>query len=77
MPLAAWHPGIDQRQLDIVQGIGTGQQVEGLEDEADLAVAQGGQPGVGQVRDQVAVQPVLAAVRAVQATDDVHQRRLA
>ena len=31
--------GVDQRQLDVVQGGGAGQQVEGLKDEADFFVA--------------------------------------
>ena len=31
--------GVDQRQLHVVQRVGARQQVEGLEDEADLAVA--------------------------------------
>ena len=35
--------GIDHRQLDIAERVGARQQVELLEDEADLAVAQGGE----------------------------------
>ena len=40
-PLGAREAGVDQRQLDVVQGVGARQQVEGLEDEADLLVADG------------------------------------
>ena len=36
-------PGVDEGQLDVVEGGGARQQVEGLEDEADLAVADRGQ----------------------------------
>ncbi len=39
--LAARHAGVDQRQLDVLQRVGARQQVEGLEDEADLLVADG------------------------------------
>ena len=34
---------VDERQLDVVEGGGAGEQVEGLEDEADLLVADAGQ----------------------------------
>ena len=37
---------IDERQFDVVQGRGTGQQVKGLEDEADLPVADMGELAV-------------------------------
>ncbi len=37
-PLLGRHPGIDQRQLDVVQRIGPGQQIERLEHEPDLLV---------------------------------------
>src|SRR6185436_8361290 len=48
-PHAARHAGVDERQLDVLQGIGAGQQVEGLEDEADLLVADRRELGVVQV----------------------------
>ena len=34
---------VDQRELDVVQRRGAGEQVEGLKDEADLAVADAGE----------------------------------
>ncbi len=37
-PLPRADAGVDQRQLDVVQRGGARQQVERLEDEADLAV---------------------------------------
>ena len=50
---------IDQGQLDVVEGGGAGQQVEGLEDEADLLVADAGELVVVELADQLAVEPVL------------------
>ena len=35
--------GVDERQFDVVQAVRTGQEVEGLEDEADLLIADGGE----------------------------------
>ena len=69
-------PGVTQRQLDIAPGRHRGQQVELLEDEPDLLVADLGQLGLGHLRDVRAVQLVVPARRVVQATQDVHQRRL-
>ena len=47
-------------QLDIVQRGGAGEQVEGLEDEADFLVADAGEFVVVQLADEVTVQPVVA-----------------
>jgi hypothetical protein len=68
---------VDQRQLDVVQRGGAGQQVEGLEDEADLLVADARQLVVVQFADQLAVEPVAALGGRVEAADQVHQRGLA
>ena len=76
-PLLGPHAGIHQRQLDIVQAGGPGKQVEGLEHEADLLVADPGQLVVLQLGDPVAVEPVLPGRGAVQAADQVHQGGLA
>ena len=76
-PLLLGHPGVDEGQLDVVQGGGPGQQVEGLEDEADLAVADRGQLVVVHLRDHLAPQHVGAAAGRVQAAHDVHEGRLA
>ena len=66
--------GVDQRQLNVGKGCGTRQQVEALEDEADLAAAHGGQLVFTEVADVLAVQKVVAAGGLVQAADDVHHR---
>ena len=76
-PFLGRHAGVDQRQLDVVQGAGAREQVERLEDEADLLVADPGQLGVGQVRHALPVEPVLARRGRVEAADHVHQRALA
>jgi len=59
---------VDQRQFDIVQRSGPGQQVEGLEDEADLFVADARQLIVVQFTDQLVVEPVLPFGGRVQAS---------
>ena len=53
------------------------QQVEGLEDEADLAVADRGQLVVVHLRDDLAAQHVAPLAGRVEAADQVHQGRLA
>ena len=68
---------VDQRQLHVVQRSGARQQVEGLEDEADLTVADARQLIVVQVADAMSVQCVGALAWRIQAADQVHQRRLA
>ena len=71
------HAAVDQRQPDVVQGAGAAEQLERLEDEADGAVAQLGQLGVGEGRDVAAADPQQPVGRPVQAAEQVHQRRLA
>ena len=68
---------VDQRQLHVVQRAGAGQQVEGLEDEADFLVADAGQLVVIQFADQLTVEPVVALGRRIEAADQVHERGLA
>ena len=50
-----------------------GQQVEGLEDKADLAVADAGQFIVVELGDKVAIESVAALGWRVEAADLVHQ----
>ena len=73
----AAHTGIDQWCLDVFQCTGARQQVEVLEHEADLAVAQFGELVGVQLSDIAPLQDVAAAVGYVQAAEDVHQGRLA
>ena len=76
-PLLLGDPRVDHGQLDVVEGGGARQQVEGLEDEADLAVADLRQLVVAHLRDHLAAQDVVALGGRVQAADEVHERRLA
>ncbi len=68
---------VDERQLHVVQRSGAGKQIEGLEDESDFLVADARQLIVVQFADQLAVEPVLALGRRIEAADQVHQRRFA
>ncbi len=68
---------VEQRQLDVLEGVGARQQVEVLEHEADLVVADLGAAVAVEVRDLDAVEHVAAGGRPVETADDVHQRRLA
>ena len=61
--LVAGHAGVHERQLDVVQGAGARQEVERLEDEADLLVADAGQFVIVQFRDVVAIKPVFSLRR--------------
>src|ERR1700760_897144 len=53
--LGGWRSVIDQRQLDVVQSRSTGEQVEGLENESDLTIADTRQFVVIQIADQMAI----------------------
>ena len=68
---------VEQRQLDVVERRRPGQQVEALEHESDLLVAHDGELVLRHARDVLAVEEVFAAGGAVEAAEDVHQRRLA
>src|ERR1700686_316937 len=74
---AVTRPGVDQRHLDVVQRSGARDEVEALEHESDLAVANPRQLVVRELRHIGPVKQVTAAARYVEAADDVHQRRLA
>src|SRR5207237_2024109 len=61
----------------VLQRARAGKQLEALEDESDLEVPHVGQLVVGQLAHIAAGEAVPAAGRDVQASDDVHERRLA
>jgi hypothetical protein len=65
---------VDERELDIVERGGAGEEVEGLEDEADFFIADAGELVVIELGDIVTVEPVAALRRGVEAADEVHQR---
>ena len=68
---------IDHRQFDIAEGVDARQQVELLEHEADLAVAQARQAVGVEALDRRAGEPVVAAGRPIEAADQVHEGGLA
>jgi len=64
--------GVDQRHLDVVQRRRPRDQVEGLEDEADLAVAHRRQDVALKLFNRQAVQQILAVGGSIEAADQVH-----
>ena len=74
-PFPAADTGVDQGQGDIVQGGDAGQEVEVLEDEANVLVADDGQFIVAEVGDFLAAELIRTRRRPVQAAQDVHERR--
>ena len=68
-PNLAVGPGIDHRQLDIGARIDARQQVELLEDEAQLAVAQLGEAVASERLDGDAVKAVMPPRRPVETAD--------
>ena len=68
---------IDEGQLHVVQRRGAGEEIEGLEDEADFLVADAGELVVVEIADELVVEPVLAFGGRIKAADEVHQRGLA
>jgi len=64
---------IKQRQLDVVECRGAGQQVETLEHEADLRVANVGKRILRHPRDVFSVEKILTRRRPVETPDDVHE----
>src|SRR5687768_16487531 len=79
VPLGRLHRSfvpIEKGQFDVVEGRGALEQVETLEHEADLLIADLGQLVLRQLRDVSTVQFVDSARRSVQAARNMHERRL-
>src|SRR5207302_1684049 len=66
-----------ERYLDVFLGGERGDEVEGLEDHADLGVAHRGQPTLGHGGDVDAVDQHLSLVGAVEPGDNPEQGALA
>jgi hypothetical protein len=69
--------GIEQRQLDVFQGGGAGEEVEVLKYEAEPLVANDSSFVARERGDFFAGQEIAAASRAVEAAEDVHEGRFA
>src|SRR5665213_692588 len=68
---------VEERQFDILHGRGTCQQIEALEYEADLAIAQLGELLAVEACDIHIIQQVAAGRRPIQASQNVHHGGLA
>ena len=68
---------VEQRQLDVVERARARQQVEALEDEADLLVADARQIVARQPRHVAPSRTYWPLDRTVEAPEDVHERGLA
>src|SRR3989449_504664 len=75
--LAPRNPLIEEWGGHVFEGVGARQQVVALEDEPDRTAPKRCEPVIVECGDRRAGKRVLAARRAIQAADDVHQRRLA
>src|SRR5262245_6329236 len=66
---------IDFRQHDVLEHAAVGQQVKCLKDEADALAAQSGPLVLAELRRFDALKKILPVAWAVEATDDIQQRR--
>jgi hypothetical protein len=77
LALRRGHAAVGERQLDVLVHRQVADEVEGLEDEADLAVADARPVGHAQVGDRLRVERVAPLGRRVEETEQREQRRLA
>jgi hypothetical protein len=68
---------VKERQLHVLERRGAGEEIESLEDEADLGVADLGEGVAGEVRDVLAVEHVASGGGAVEAAEEIHEGGLA
>jgi len=76
-PRPGWHAAIQQGQCHVIKGAGAGQQIEMLEDKADLAIAHSRQFVAREPGYLLVAQPVVAGCGAVEAAEQVHESGLA
>ena len=76
-PFAGRQTAVNHRQLDVLEHIELGQQIEELKHEPDLSVPDAGQLARRGVLDHGPVELDRAAGGRVEATQDVHQRGFA
>jgi len=77
LPVRGGHPAIGERKLHVLVDGQVADEVEGLEDEADLAVPDAGPVRRREVGHRPAVEHVLAVRGRIQEAEDGEQRRLA
>jgi len=71
----ARNAGVNKRKFDIFQRGSAGEQIETLEHETDLAVANGGQFPLAEARYFDTFQQVTPAAGFVEAAENIHERR--
>ena len=76
-PLPGGEIPVSQRQRDVVADVEVRDEIEALEDEAELLVAERRPLPIRQRHHVMAVQAVAAAVEVVEQTRHVQERRLA
>src|ERR1039457_4884232 len=76
LSLARPQPRIEQRQLHVLHGGRSRKQVEVLEDEAEGLVTLSRERIAIERRDLLPCEEIVTPARAVEAPDDVHERRL-
>src|SRR5690348_4418595 len=77
LALVGGDTSVHERQLDVVQRRGARKQIECLEDESNLLVANARELVIRHSRHQRAIQPILTSRGRIEAADEIHQRRLA
>ena len=75
--LARTHAAIGQRQLDVFENRQIADEIEALEDESDLAIADARAIREREVRDFGALERIAAARRRIEQAEDGEQRRFA
>ena len=75
MTFAPGDAGVDQGELDVALHVKARQEIEGLENEADAAVAQTGQTVGASGADILTGHGDAAGGRGVEAADEVHKGR--
>src|SRR5262245_2959103 len=76
-PCVSCNPGIDHRKLDILHCTGTCQQIERLEHESDVPIADCGEGGIIERCDLNALEIIGAAGWTIEASENVYERGLA
>ncbi len=74
--LLSRNPRVDERQLDVLERGRAGEEVVGLEDEADPLPTDVGAPGLVQRGHLFADEPIRARRRPVEKAENAEQRRL-
>src|SRR5262249_61572244 len=75
-PLARRYARVEQGQLDVLERGNPRQQVERLEDEADLAAADAGESVAVEPGHVLAVDQIAALGGRVEAAEEIHERGL-